>query len=184
MANTTYGAKYKKLFSRLDKTHFFSVYGQKNEWLHTPNCYRGFIKSDGLSLIKTMNKCGVTLILHAPDHYLGHTPTARIFEAAAASTVIISDKNPFVERNFGDSVLYIDHEKTSDEIFDQINNHMKWITANPEEAKNLARRSHEIFIKKFTLEAQLLKLLDLHKDLIEADSQITTQESTLVFTKK
>jgi hypothetical protein len=169
MANTAFGAKYKKLFSRLDKTHFFNVYGQKNEWLHTPNCYRGFIKSDGQSLLKTMNRSGVTLILHAPDHYLGQTPTARIFEAAAASTVIISDKNPFIERYFGDSVLYIDSEKTSDEIFDQINNHMKWIQANPKEAIRLAEKSHKIFVSKFSLEDQLLRLIDLHTSISSSE---------------
>ena len=165
MANTNFGAKYKQLFSRLDKTHYFNVYGQKNEWRHTPNCYRGFIKCDGSSLLRTMHNCGVTLILHAPDHFLGGTPTGRIFEACAASTVIISDRHPFIEKHFGDAVLYIDQEKTSEGLFQQIDAHMRWIKSHPEEANNLAKRAHEIFISKFTLEMQLENLIKLHNQL-------------------
>lgn len=166
MANTTFGAKYKQLFSRLNKTHYFNVYGQKNEWRHTPNCYRGFIKCDGTSLLQTMHNSGVTLVLHAPDHFLGQTPTGRIFEACAASTVIICDRHPFIEKHFGDSVLYIDQEKSSEELFQQIDTHMRWIQSHPSEAILLAKKSHEIFLKKFTLEVQLENLIDLHKSLI------------------
>lgn len=168
MANTTFGTKYKQLFSRLNKTHYFNVYGQKNEWRHTPNCYRGFIKCDGSSLLKIMHDTGVTLILHAPDHFLGQTPTGRIFEACAASTVIISDRHPFIVKHFGNSVLYIDQEKSSEELFQQIDAHMRWIQSHPEESILLAKRSHEIFLQKFTLEMQLEKLLELHKSLLIA----------------
>jgi hypothetical protein len=169
MATTHEGTKFKHLFSRLDKTHYFNVYGKKEEWRHTPNCYRGFIKSDGLSLLKTMNNRGVTLIFHDADHFLGRTPTARIFEAAAASTVIISDRHPFIEKNFGDAVLYIDHEKSAEELFQQIDRHMKWIKNNPEESLLLAKKAHAIFIEKFTLEAQLENLINLHKSLFTAN---------------
>ncbi len=168
MANTNFGTKYKQLFSRLDKTHYFNVYGQKNQWHHTPNCYRGFIECDGNSLLKTMHNCGVTLILHAPDHFIGATPTARIFEACAASTVIISDRHPFIVKNFGDSVLYIDQDKSSDVLFQQIHNYMTWIQNNPKEALELAKKSHSIFLQKFTLEAQLEKLIELHKRVLSA----------------
>jgi hypothetical protein len=169
-ATTNEGTKYKHLFSRLDKTHYFNVYGKKEEWRHTPNCYRGFIKSDGATLLKTMNNTGVTLILHDADHFLGRTPTARIFEAAAASTIIITDRNPFIEKNFRDAVLYIDQEKSAEELFQQIDSHMKWIKDNPEKALLLAKKAHEIFIQKYTLEAQLEKLVNLHKTLFVSNA--------------
>ncbi len=167
MANTLFGTKYKQLFSRLDKAHYFNVYGKKNEWRHTPNSYRGFIKCNGETLLRTMNNTGVALLLHAPDHFCGQTPTGRIFEAAASSNVIISDRHPFVEKEFGDTVLYIDQDKSSEEIFQQIDGHMRWIQSHPKEAILLAKRSHDIFIKKFTLEKQLENLIELHKRLQE-----------------
>jgi spore maturation protein CgeB len=117
-----------------------------------------------------MNNTGVTLILHDADHFLGRTPTARIFEAAAASTIIITDRNPFIEKNFRDAVLYIDQEKSAEELFQQIDSHMKWIKDNPEKALLLAKKAHEIFIQKYTLEAQLEKLVNLHKTLFVSNA--------------
>lgn len=165
MANSPFGAKYKVLFSLLDRSGYLQVFGYKEEWRHTPNSYKGYIRSDGESLLKKMHEVGVTLVLHDPDHYLGGTPTARIFEAAAAGTVIIADHHPFIQKEFGDSVLYIDQNRSPEEIFTQIQAYMHWIRSHPEEANQLAEKSHGIFLEKFTLEKQLLKLLELHKTL-------------------
>lgn len=87
-----------------------------------------------------MHSTGVTLILHAPDHFLGQTPTGRIFEACAASTVIISDRHPFLEKHFSNSILYIDQEKPSEELYLQIDAHMRWIQKHPVEANLLAKK--------------------------------------------
>lgn len=165
MAATSLGAKYKSLFSMLNRTKYFRVFGNKDEWNHMPSSYRGFIKNDGKELLHIMNKKGVTLILHGPDHLYGKTPTARIFEAAAASTVIICDKNPFIIQEFGDSVLYIDQNGSSDEIFQEIDAHMKWIETHKKEALLKAKKAHEIFITKFTLEAQLQNLIRLTEEM-------------------
>lgn len=168
MANTSYGLLYKVLFSMLDQTGYLKVYGDKNQWLHTPKSYKGFIKHDGESIINTIHNCGIALVLHAPDHFLGETPTARIFEAAAASSIIITDRHPFIETHFKSSVLYIDRS-SSKEMFDQINAHMQWINTHPKEAIELARKSHEIFTMNFTLEKQLNSLLFLHETIKKAD---------------
>lgn len=161
--NTSYGEKYSRLFSELDRTGFLRVYGKKHQWRHTPKSYRGFIKNDGKTILQTMGKRGISLVLHAPDHFEGKVPTARIFEAAAASTVIISDRHPFIEKEFGDAVLYIDSSNSAHQMFLEIENHVKWIWENPGKARALAKRSHEIFVKKFALEDQLARLLDIHE---------------------
>lgn len=161
-STTSFGRKYEKLFSRLDATGYLDIYGKKNQWRHAPKSYRKFIKADGESIIQIMHETGVALVLHAPDHFEGRVPTARIFEAAAASNVIISDRHPFILENFKDSVLYIDTTKTSEEIFDQIDERMKWIQANPEKALKLAKRAHKIFAQNFTLESQLEKVLSVY----------------------
>ena len=56
------------------------------------------------------------------------------------------------------SSLYVDHAR--DDLFEQIDAHMRWIKENPEEAKLKALKAHEIFLKKFTLEKQLSKLYE------------------------
>ncbi len=159
--NTRSANKYKEVFIKLDQTGYFEVYGSPERWSHTPKSFRGSIPFDGVSMLKINNKAGITLIFHAHDHLNSGTPTGRIFEAAGANTVIISDRNQFIVDNFGDNVLYIDVNKNSTEIFSQIDQHMQWIFANPEQAQQMAERCHDIFLEKFTLEEQMQRLLDI-----------------------
>lgn len=163
LAHTSMGQTYNQLFARLDRTGYFDVYGKREQWRHTPRSYRGFIKADGESILKIMHNTGVTLVLHAPDHFEGGIPNGKIFEAAAASTIIISDRHPFILREFGDSVLYIDQTQSPEKLFQEINSHMEWIRSHPEEARQKAESAHAIFSRKFTLETQLQELLSLHE---------------------
>ena len=153
---------YKQLFSMLDKTGYFTVCGPNKKWQKiAPNSAVGIIDINGYSLITAHNNAGMSLLLHYKQHLDGGAPTNRIFEAAAANTVIISDKHPFISKNFTDNVLYIDVEnKTADEIFQQIDAHVKWIKSHPELAQQMANNCHKIFIEKFTLEEQLLQLIN------------------------
>ena len=151
----------KDLYKLLDDTGYFDLYGAKSLGI---NSYRGLIPLGEDSVLKVMRECGVTLVLHSNGHFLNDMPTARIFEAAAASTVVITDKLPFIVKNFGDSVLYIDRDKSPEEMFEQINSHMQWILSHPKEAIELARRSHEIFIKNFTLEQIMQKVMEGYKN--------------------
>lgn len=107
----------------------------------------------------------MSLLLHSQQHLEGGAPTGRIFEAAAANTVIISDKHPFIMQQFGDNVLYIDMEQTGEEIFAEIDSHIQWVKDNPEKSKEMANNCHQILLEKFTLEAQLQKLIDLNDEL-------------------
>jgi hypothetical protein len=172
-ANTPLGDTLAKVFARLDTTNYFDVYGIKSQWRHVPNSYRGYIKNDGVSVIDTIHKTGVILIFHSPDHYLGKTPTAKIFEACAASAVIIADRNPFIREHFGDCILYVDNDKSPDIIFQQIEEHMKWIRSNKEKARELASRAHQIFVTKFSLERQLEELLALYQAQTMPEKQVS-----------
>lgn len=118
--------------------------------------FRGAIKYDGKSVIECIGQMGVCLIMHSEVHNQHAIPSGRIFEALAASAVIISDRNPFVVEHFGDTVLYIDEELSGEEMFEQVNEHMMWIKENPEEALEMAEGAHDIFEEKFLLEQQLL----------------------------
>lgn len=159
--NTRSQDKYMDVFKRLDKTGYFEVYGKPERWRHTPRSFRGSIPFDGKSMLKINNNAGVTLIFHARDHLDNGIPTGRIFEAASANTVIISDRNQYVIDNFGDNVLYIDVDQSAAEIFSQIDQHMQWIFNNPLQAQQMAERCHEIFLQRFTLEEQMQRLLDI-----------------------
>lgn len=153
--------KYMHMFKQLDQTGYLDIYGKKDRWQHTPNSYRSFIPIDGESLLAISNAAGVSLVLHSEEHLIAGIPTGRIFESAAANTVIISDRNAFVVENFGDNVLYVDVTQDGDNMFKQIDQHMQWIYAHPAEAQQMAERCHAIFMEKFTLEEQMQRLVQL-----------------------
>lgn len=169
--NTRNSEKYRQVFSMLDKTGYFAVCGPKRKWAKTtPNSAVGFIPVDGVKLLDTHHKYGVSLLLHHKLHLDGGAPTGRIFEAAAANTVIISDRHPFIMQHFGDNVLYIDIDEDAEGMFNQIDQHMQWIFDNPEQARQLADNCHKVFLQKFTLEQQVQRLLQMHDSLHTAEN--------------
>lgn len=170
------GAEYRKMFSLLDGRGYLEVYGLPTLWEFTPNSRKGLLPFDGESITQAIKKSGIALVLHTTAHIEFGAPTSRIFEAASAGSVIISDKNPFIVENFGDSVLYIDGDKNGEELFQQIDGHYNWIINHPKEAEEKARRAHQIFVEKFSLEDQLLNLAALHEEILKEKENSKTLE--------
>ena len=158
------GLEYQKMFSLLDQKGYFDVYGPPERWQCAPNARKGYLPFDGgESLCKAMRKAGVVLILHAQSHIDLQAPTGRIFEAAASCSVIISDRNPFIMKEFGEAVLYIDGNLRGEELFLAIDKHMKWVISHTQESQRMAQKAHEIYLEKFTLEKQMQKLISLYE---------------------
>lgn len=164
---TRKGVEYRELFSLLDQRKWVDIYGPRFAWKFLKKNYRGAIAFDGKSLFQKMQEAGIVLILHSDSHIKGNSPTGRIFEAAASSCVIISDLHPFIVKEFGDSVLYIDQKKRPSEIVEQIDAHIDWICQNPVDAKKMALRAHQIFEERFTLERQLIQLYGIYQEIQE-----------------
>lgn len=158
--------KFGELYQLLNQSGFAKFYGINKHKYVDPQNYMGSIPFDGVSVITALQQHGIVLVFHSDIHNQESIPSARIFEAAAASTVIISDENPFVKKHFGDSVFYIDTTQSGENIFKQIQGHISTITNNPKKALKMARKAHKIFEKEFTMEQQLLDLLDMHKEVV------------------
>lgn len=155
------------LFKALDDENLTRIYGPEKFFDAVPwegfQTYAGSLPFDGLSAIKAINECGVSLVLSSNTHREAEAATNRLYESCAAGAVLICDDNPFVIRQFGDSVLYIhydenDHKKN----LDQIKSHLKWIKENSELALELARRSQAIYVEKFHLDKVLANLISNH----------------------
>lgn len=159
--------RYLTLQNKLAQTDYANLFGRPEDGKDYGDAFRGAIKYDGKSVIECIGQAGVCLVLHSHAHLQHGIPSGRIFEALAASAVIISDLNPFVIEYFGDSVLYIDESVSGEEMFEQIDAHMMWIKQHPEEALEMAKEAHDIFEKHFLLEDQLL---DFDK-FVESESQ-------------
>lgn len=149
------GEEYTKMFTLLAQTKLLDVYGPEERWQFIREAARGFLPFDGSSLRQAIREAGIALVLHSSWHIEISAPSSRIFEAVAASAIAICDQHPFIQREFGDSVLYVDHTQPGEEMFKQIQAHIAWILSHPDEAEAMARRAHQIFLQKFTLEGQL-----------------------------
>lgn len=159
--------RYKILLKLLDKKPYTRFYGLEHFKKLYPRSYVSFIPVDGEFILRTIQDCGVALVLHSLDHLDNSIPSGRIFEAVASSAVVICDKNPFVMNTFGDSVLYIEQNADGITMFKQIESHMDWIHTHPKEALEMAKRAHAIYVEKFLLEDQLLRLEEFHEKVRE-----------------
>jgi hypothetical protein len=161
--------KYKQVFNSLVDEGIISFYGPKTVWGNFGKNWNGMLPKD--QLLSSINSHGVALVFHSKKHIDSRIPSARVFEAASAKAVIICDKNKFVEDNFGDSVLYIDNTKSAEEMEQQISDHYKWILNNPKEAEKLAMKSHAIFVEKFALEKDLIRIAKMHEGVLKEDAR-------------
>jgi len=151
----------------LDSQDVIKIFGPKrflgvDVWEGYKN-YSGFIPFDGSSLIEEINKCGVSLVFSSDAHRESELMSMRLFESLAAGAVVISDEHKFIRDNFGDTVLYVDHAESEEDVAAQVLSHISWIKKNPDEAKALAMRAQNIFIEKYSLELQLKQLIEGHE---------------------
>jgi len=163
-------ARYHDIFKALDKLKCVEFYGPKKFGGMRPwsgfKSYHGQIPFDGTSLIATFNKAGIALVFSSIIHNKCGVPTSRLFEAIAAGCIIIADKNPFICKTLGDSVLYVDIYQEPDIVISQIKAHIDWIHNNSDRARKMVEMTQEIFTQKFCLEHSLDNLITLHEKKI------------------
>jgi hypothetical protein len=168
--NRRFDTKFKELYKLLDEESFSRFYGIPQNKTFTPKGYVGSLPFDGISVIKALQEHGVALIFHSEIHNAHGLPSARIFEAAAASAVIISDENPFVKKHFGDAVFYVDSALSAQELHQKICECFAEIRLNPIKALEMSRKVHEIYQEKFLMEDQLLRLKQMDEELKRSKS--------------
>ncbi|WP_310428848.1 glycosyltransferase [Chamaesiphon sp. VAR_48_metabat_135_sub] len=160
------GNRYQELFERLDRESYMQVYGPSEAWKYLRLSHQGSLPFDGESLVTTLNKAGIGLCLHKQQHIDAAVPSMRIFEIVAAGAVAICEEHPFIERAFGDSVLYIESNSSPKSQVLQISKHVQWVKNNQQQALEMSRRAHQIFTEKYSLEHLLLNILPYHQELI------------------
>lgn len=151
---------FKGIMLSLRQKGYLNVYGPPTTWEYLSNTYKGYLPDDGYSIIDKIKDSGITLVVHSEIHNLHDIPSGRIFEAAAAGSVIISDQNQFVKDEFGNCVNFIDLTKPQEEVVEQIDHFVRWAQRNPEKAYKQAECAHRIFGEKFALEKTLLRLAE------------------------
>ncbi|MBN9431145.1 MAG: glycosyltransferase [Bosea sp.] len=147
------GGRHGNLFELLSKRTDIAFYGPPANWRGYPDSYRGEVPYDGSSMHRTLARHGVALCLHKTEHRSADTPSMRLFEAAAAGCLIVTDGIPFAKETLGDSAFHLDLEGVpADRVAAQISGIVDWANRNPELAGNMARRSHAILNGDYSLD--------------------------------
>lgn len=156
--------RYKDFFKLLSKDGIIAVYGIKKSWTYLSESWGGFVPNEKVREVLSGN--GIVLVLHSSVHLNDNLVSSRIMEAVAASAMVISDRNPAVIEAFGDNVLYIDHTKSAQEIYQQIRTHYDWIQTHPKEVAQMTKANHEVFLRRFTAENGMRDVAKLHEYIL------------------
>lgn len=139
------GGRHGNLFELLSKQSRIAFYGPPANWRAHPESYRGEVPYDGISMHRTLARHGIALCLHKTEHRAADTPSMRLFEAAAAGCLIVTDGIPFARETLGDSAFHIEIEGApADRVAAHISGIVDWANRNPDLAGDMARRSHAI----------------------------------------
>lgn len=171
--------RHEGLFKLLDETgavKFFGpdkveAWGGMRPWAGY-QCYQYPIPFDGFSILKEINECGICLVLSSDIHRRAGAATNRTYEACAAGAVIISDNNEFMQHYFKDAALFIEYNKNNPkDTFDQIMDKYHWIVEHKNEALHMAIRAQKVFEEHFTVDQQLLEIVNHHANRFHTISQ-------------
>ena len=118
--------------------------------------YEGSLPFDEMSVVRKMADHGAVLSISHPLDLVTGLATTRIFEAAAAGAVIISDENRMVRDLFGDRALYFENDSPA--AFEQVMGHLDWMNTHQSQAAEMAREVQEIFRKELSLEEAIKRI--------------------------
>lgn len=123
--------------------------------------YQSYVREvpfDGVSMLDEISKAGVALVLSSAAHKESGLMSNRLFESVAAGALVICDENVFASRHFGDALLYIDSRDDAAKMAQDIQAHLRWARANPQQALEKIARAQAVFRASFTLISNLREL--------------------------
>lgn len=157
--------KYTEMCKIIQQTNLLRLYGA-NPGPVFDKSYQKMLRTPS-DIVKEINGCGISLVLHS-DYHLAHAFTSsRLFESIAAGAAIICDMNPFVMKEFGDSIFYFDNNASIEEMAKQIIQHVAWIQAHPDEVREKVRRTQAIWKQSYSAERFIDNMLDLHSKALK-----------------
>jgi phosphoglycerol transferase len=165
------------LLSTLSQAAAINLYGSPQSWKDYPRSYRGPVPLDGASVNRTLARHGVALCFHQDEQRTADTPSMRLFDAAAAGCLIITDEIPFAKRVLGDSAFYLDLRRDPQENRERVLQVLRWANENREQANAMAERSHRILREEYSIETMLQRCCDF---VCEAKVEIAGRQNAAI----
>lgn len=168
------GAEYRKLLWHLARKPYMRMLGAtpgrprhlaRRQSRNDPAC-------DEKGLPVAFRKSLAALCLDRHQNCGNRQPSSQLFEIVASGAVCICTKTPFVERWFGDSVLYLEPDAPVDVQLWQLDRYMKWLAADRRAVSDLARRAHAAFVKDLAIERILPGVFELHEKVVREKGHV------------
>jgi hypothetical protein len=140
------------------------VFGPEESWAGLEaKSYGGMIPFDGESAQRKYAGNGIALCLLTEDRRRDDVAGRRVFEAASVGAIAICADIPWLRRNFGDSLYYVDQSLPQPYLVRQILLRREEIYRDPGAAIEKARRAREIFERQFAAEVLLENAVAHHR---------------------
>ena len=116
----------------------------------------------------------IILSTHPQWHRLMDVPTSRLWEAAACSAFIISDKLPTARQLFGDTIVWTDG-------WDDLREKVRYYLEHEEERKQVAQEAYQLVLSQYTFDHWANKIMGFVQDRLqekERPSPVINKSST------
>ena len=151
------------LIALLARHEGVEVFGPEQSWAGLDRkAYGGMLPFDGVSVQKKYAENGIGLCLLSDGHYRDDVISNCIFEIASVGAIAICPDIPWLRRNFGDSLYYIDQSLPHPYLARQILLRREEICRDPAAAIEKASRAREIFERHFAAEVLLENAVAYH----------------------
>lgn len=156
--------RFRDAIHKLSDEKLLTAYGLPGSFDYLGDGYLGRLEHYGdpdIQIMDLQRKGGIALIVHNLEHLIQGLPTSRFAEGIISGSIIISDRHPFLQKYFGDNILYFDALASTEVIYNQIKSHIEWIKSHPDEARKMSQNAYDILVKDWTLEVQLQRIMKI-----------------------
>jgi phosphoglycerol transferase len=160
---TNWDAHRAALIALLARHEGVEVFGPEHSWAGLDRkAYGGMLPFDGVSVQKKYAENGIGLCLLSDEHCRDDVISNRVFEVTSVGAIAVCPDIPWLRRNFGDSVYYIDQSLPHPYLVRQILLRREEIYRDPAAAAEKARHAREIFERHFAAEILLGNAVAYH----------------------
>jgi hypothetical protein len=165
------------LLRTLDTSRVLRVHGPERSWANRDlDGYAGPLPWDGEAPQQAYAEAGMGLVLLSADHLREDVVSNRILEITSVGAVAVCPRIPWIEKWFGDSVMYFTPSRSGSSMASDITRCVSDVKRDPSAAAARAHRAREIFEETFAAERMLENAAAYHE---QARSAHATRRSHL-----
>jgi glycosyl transferase family 2 len=160
------GRRAPALLRELDEHGILRIHGPERSW--SDRDYRGYagqLPWDGLAPQNAYAEAGMGLVLLSADHLREGVVSNRIFEITSVGSIAVCPRIPWIEKWFGDTVLYFTPSRSARSMAAEITARVAEVKRDPAAAADRAERARKIFEEHFAAERMLANAVAYHAEV-------------------